>query len=246
MKKCPGQDSQYWTAEDIFEVACGNCGYMVEFFKTDGLRRCRQCGLRVTNPRVSIGCAQWCESAKECLGYDPQKQEQAGAEKSLLDELIAAMKKEFGSDQPRITHALRVLEYAEEILHKETADPRVVLAAAVLHDIGIQQAEKEYGSSAGQYQEITGVPIARRIMNELGIDAETLEHACKIIANHHSARDIDTAEFRIVWDADWLVNIATEYPLDDYPRLRQLITKVFRTAAGKKIAREIYLTEVIE
>lgn len=245
MKKCPGQDSQFWTAEDVYEIACGNCGFLVEFFKTDGMRRCTRCGLRVINPRVSIGCAQWCESAKECLGYDPHQQGNEGAESSLLDELIAAMKTEFGDDQPRISHALRVLEYAQEILQKEAADPRVVLSAAVLHDIGIQQAEKEYGSSSGKYQEIAGVPIARRIMNELRIEVETLEHVCKIIANHHSAKDIDTPEFRIVWDADWLVNIPDLYPLDDHPRLRQVITKVFRTAEGKKIARELYLRDSV-
>ena len=241
MKKCPGQDSQFWTPEDIFEVACGNCGYMVEFFKTDGMRRCLQCGSRVINPRVSIGCAQWCESAKECLGYDPLEQEQVSGEGSLLDELIAAMKKEFGSDQPRITHALRVLEYAQAILKAETADPRVVCAAAVLHDIGIQQAEKEFGSSVGKYQEIAGVPIARRIMNELPLDAESLEHICRIVGSHHSAHDIDTPEFRIIWDADLLVNIPDLYPLDDHPRLAQIIEKVFRTSEGKKIARRIYL-----
>lgn len=65
---CPGQDTRFWQLSDIFEVECVHCGNTVEFFKDDGYRRCKKCGLRVVNPKISIGCAQWCEYAKECLG----------------------------------------------------------------------------------------------------------------------------------------------------------------------------------
>ena len=68
---CPGQDTRYWRAGDIFEVPCGGCGSAVEFFKDDAARRCRACGRRVENPKLRLGCAQWCEHAKECLGFDP-------------------------------------------------------------------------------------------------------------------------------------------------------------------------------
>ena len=71
--KCPGQDSRFWRPEDVFEVECGECGSLVEFFKDDAGRRCPTCGRRITNPRLSLGCAQWCQYAKECLGYDPKK-----------------------------------------------------------------------------------------------------------------------------------------------------------------------------
>ena len=72
MIKCPGQDSRYWRAEDIFEVNCSGCGNSVEFFKIDPSRRCPTCGKRLINPRVSLGCAKWCEHARECLGFDPE------------------------------------------------------------------------------------------------------------------------------------------------------------------------------
>jgi putative nucleotidyltransferase with HDIG domain len=155
--------------------------------------------------------------------------------------LIAAMKKEFGDDQKRITHALSVLEKAQELLGDEGADPRVVLTAAILHDIGIQEAERKHGSSAGKYQEIEGPPIARRIMKELNLDEDTIEHVSRIIGNHHSARDIDTPEFRIVWDADWLVNIPDEFPDADSDELSRKIDKIFKTSAGKKKAYEMYV-----
>lgn len=162
---------------------------------------------------------------------------------SLVDQLVAAMQHEFGDDQRRITHALHVLEYAEELLRTVQADPRVVLAAAVLHDIGIQEAERRHGSAAGKYQEIEGPPIARRIMTEIGLDAETITHVCRIVGSHHRAGDIDTPEFRIVWDADWLVNIPDEHADCDADRLRHLVMKVFRTDAGKHIAKRLFLGE---
>jgi hypothetical protein len=237
---CPGQDTAFWKPGDIFEVPCSHCGYEMEFFKDDASRRCTGCGARVQNPKLNLGCAQWCEHAKECLGYDPKEVMQAeGEETSLVDRLVEAMKRTFGNDQKRITHALTVLERAKEIMRGEKgADPRVVLAAAVLHDIGIQEAERQHGSSAGRWQEIEGPPIAEPIMKELGLDEATRDHVGQIIANHHSARDIDTLEFRILWDADWLVNIPEEYPDHTPEKLTALIHKVFKTPSGRKLALE--------
>ena len=154
----------------------------------------------------------------------------------IRSKLIEEMKKVFKEDHKRIAHALAVLNYAEQIQAEEGGDQLIVKAAAILHDIGIHQAERKYGSSAGQYQEIEGPPIARKILAkyDLGKDAE--QHICRIIANHHSAKDIDTIEFRIVWDADWLVNIPVEFPDAGREQLQQMFDKVFKTNRGHQIA----------
>ena len=92
---CPGQDTRYWKPDDIFEVLCQACDTPIEFFKTDTFRRCPKCGKRIQNPKVSIGCAQWCAYAKECLGFDPKEIQLADSnELSLLDRLVEAVKKE--------------------------------------------------------------------------------------------------------------------------------------------------------
>jgi hypothetical protein len=206
---CPGQDTRYWKAGDIFETDCPACGRKVEFFKDDVSRRCR-CGHRVENPRISLGCAQWCPHAVECLG--PAAEGDAGGTPaaSLRARLTAAMVEQFGDDGKRINHALAVLSHAEAIADAEGGDALVVTAAALLHDIGIQEAERIYGSPAPRYQEELGPPIARAIMEDLGMDAATVEHVARIVGSHHSARDIDTVEFRTIWDADALVNLADE------------------------------------
>lgn len=151
------------------------------------------------------------------------------------------MKTLFGADRRRIEHALKVLEYAESILKKEPGDPAVVVAAAILHDIGIHEAEVRHGSSAGKYQEIEGPPIARRIMRELGLRKAAIDHVCRIVANHHSARDIDTPEFRIIWDADWLVNFPEECPGFVRSRRARAVGRIFRTETGRCMANSLFL-----
>ena len=70
---------------------------------------------------------------------------------------------------------------------------------------------------------------------------ETIEHVCKIIAYHHSAKDINTLEFRVIWDADWLVNIPDECGRMSKEKLKGFIEKIFRTAKGRQLAGQLYL-----
>lgn len=165
--------------------------------------------------------------------------------RQLRDFLVMRMRETFGEDHRRIAHALAVLQRAEQIYVTESQtdsiDAEVVVAAAILHDIGIHAAEKKHGSAGGNFQELEGPPIARKILAETDLSEDAVEHICRIIANHHSARDIDTPEFRILWDADWLVNIPEECDLSDTPRVRKLVETIFKTASGKAIAQGLYL-----
>lgn len=245
MRKCPGQDTRYWTPDDVSEVECGECGRSVEFFKTDGYRRCPNCGRRIINPEVRMGCAQWCQYAKDCLGFDPGAVETGGeGERSLADRLEEAVREVFGRDERRIAHAERVLHYAREILQKVSAKPQVVVAAALLHDIGIARAEERHGSAAPEYQESEGPPLARAILEDCDVDAETVEHVCEIVTSHHSGARINTPEFRVVWDADRLVNMEEgELTAGDKEALRRKIEKIFKTSAGREMALSLAAEE---
>ena len=245
--KCPGQDTRMWKPGDIYDVVCPNCGVTVEFFKDDSRRKCKSCGYIIANPKIQMGCAQWCEHAEECLGVP--RSEFAGSEEAALGQtlkikLIAEMKKVFDGDLKRSSHALKVLQQAENILEREQADPIVVVAAAILHDIGIAEAERKYNSASPKYQEQEGPPVARAILEGLDINpgptAEQIDHVCRIVGSHHSARDIDTPEFRIIWDADWIVNIPEEKKGKSKAELEAFIKKFFRTDAGRELALDHY------
>ena len=157
------------------------------------------------------------------------------------EKMIKEMIDYFGDDQKRINHALKVLDYARKINKKESGNSMIVEAAAILHDIGIPESERKYNSSAGNYQEIEGPPIANGILQKFDISSDDILHICKIIANHHSDRDIDTCEFRIIWDADWLVNIPDERNIEDKERLTRDIERLFKTETGKEIAQNQFL-----
>ena len=235
MVRCPGQDQRFWKPEDIFEVKCPGCGTVVEFFKDEPKLTCRECGQLVANPKIDLGCAEWCQYAEQCLGVSP------GGELNIIrDKLIDEMKEVFAGDEKRVEHTLSVLNYAEQIRAAEGGDQVVVKAAAILHDIGIPQAERKYGSSDAKYQQIEGPPIAEGILKRYNLEAETIEHICRIIANHHSAKDIDTIEFRIVWDADWLVNLPTDFAKANKEELQEIIDKTFKTCKGRRVAVESF------
>ena len=52
MDKCPRQDPNNFKMEDIFEIQCPECGYSIEFIKSETERKCKNCGRMVTNPKA--------------------------------------------------------------------------------------------------------------------------------------------------------------------------------------------------
>ncbi|MFQ5996693.1 MAG: HD domain-containing protein [Dehalococcoidales bacterium] len=157
--------------------------------------------------------------------------------------LIRAMEAYFKGDVKRINHAHRVTEYAEELLQQEGGDYPIVIGASILHDIGIHQAEKKYGSTSGKYQEKEGPPIAQQILVRLGFERRQIEEICEIIAHHHSPGRINTQNFKILYDADWLVNLRDEYDIQDKKKLADIIDRVLLTESGKAMAKIIYLRD---
>ena len=241
--KCPGQDSRFWKPEDVFEIQCLKCGRTIEFFKDDVKRKCR-CGEEIVNPRLDFGCAQWCEYGEQCIGVIPQELEylKKELEKGRFKEKFSqAMKRYFGKDVKRISHAQKVARFAEEMAKKEGGNPLVVLGSAYLHDIGIQEAEKKHGSSSGEYQELEGPPIAKDLLKRIGLKDEMIHEICDIIGHHHHPRAEETLNFQILYEADWLVNIEEDGISKDREKLKQLVPKVFQTETGRKFAEDLYL-----
>jgi len=232
--RCPGQDKRFWRSEDVFEAPCPHCGESIEFWKDEPRRKCGHCGKVAPNPKLDLGCAEWCKFAKDCLGV----QIVPGSNVTVRGMLIEEMKRVFGDDEKRISHALEVLDYAEQILAKVGGDPLVVTAAAILHDIGIHEAERKHGSAAAEHQEVEGPPIARAILQKLGVDSDRIEHICDIIGFHHSAGGADTLEFRILWDADRLANSPEECAGKSPAELQTAINWMYRTDAGRALAAQ--------
>ena len=240
--QCPGQDSRYWDGEAVFEAKCPNCDNIVEFFKDDSTRKCSNCGNKMINPNMDLGCASYCPYAEQCLGSMPP--ELLAKKKELLVERVPIeMKRYFESDFKRIGHATKVARYAAKICKEEDAHPVVTSIIAYLHDIGIREAEKKHNSSSPKYQHVEGPPVAREILEKLGAEEGIIDEVCDIIGHHHDPRPDETVNFKVLYDADLIVNLEEkqkEAPSDP-DHLAKIVENSFLTDSGRQIARELLL-----
>ena len=238
--RCPGQDPMFWKPDDVFEISCPKCGYRVEFFKFDVKRKCR-CGHEMVNPKINFGCAEWCSYGDSCIEGLPEEMKVKQKEEKnnrLRERISSEMKRYFGPDMKRVNHALKVAQYAEEILKMEGGHPLIVLGAAYLHDIGIKEAEEKYGNASAEDQEKIGPDIARDILNRLNIQRGIVNEICDMIGHNHHPREKETLHFQILYEADWLVNMEEDGLSKDPEKIEEIIGKNFKTVTGRKFARE--------
>ena len=132
--QCPGQDNRYWDGEAVFESPCPHCGHVLEFFKDDSQRSCKQCGNKVLNPRMDFGCAAYCSHAEQCLGSMPP--ELLAQQKNLFkDKLSIAVRKHFAGNDSLFKLAASRTEFAEELCKEEQrGDMAAVIAATLIKD----------------------------------------------------------------------------------------------------------------
>lgn len=147
----------------------------------------------------------------------------------------------FGQDVRRINHALKVYGFAQILLEGEkvSGEVRIITElAAILHDIGIKEAERKYNSSAGHLQEAEGPAVAAKILEDSGITGPVADRVCFLVGNHHSYTKIDGIDFQILVEADFLVNIFEGYISAE--AAPATVTKYFRTSSGKDLAKSMY------
>lgn len=148
-----------------------------------------------------------------------------------------------GTDAARIHHLIKVTGFAQAIAEAEVTDEdtRYTLEiAAILHDIGIHEAERKHGSSAGPYQEQEGPAVARSILEPLGMPEEITERVCWLIAHHHTVKPIGGMDHQILLEADFLVN-AYEDQLP-HAAAETFCRTVARTKTGTEMIRSLYLS----
>jgi putative nucleotidyltransferase with HDIG domain len=164
-------------------------------------------------------------------------------QKAFLSSVRTAMEMYFSGDQRRVDHALQVSLYAEELLSYVDADPVLTLTAAYLHDIGIPEAERKHNSSSGKWQEIEGPPVAREILDKLGAEGSFAERVADIVANHHTREGVHSPEFRVIWDADALVNFAEAFTAKSEEQRESILRDHMVTEAGFRLARKIFIRD---
>jgi len=159
----------------------------------------------------------------------------------MVDDVLEAMIRYDGKDVRRINHAMKVHAFARHLALAEGLAGRaleVLETAAILHDIGIHEAERKYGSSSGEYQELEGPAVARGLLAGGGLAEDELERVLFLIGHHHTYSAIDGVDFRILVEADFLVNaFEDELASEAIVAARE---RVFRTKAGIALLDSMY------
>lgn len=158
-----------------------------------------------------------------------------------IAEVSMRMMRYFGSDVRRINHALKVYGFSCAIAGQEGVDGDTLIAlqvAALLHDIGIKNAERLHNSTAGQWQEKEGPGVARELLQGVPLSAWALERVLFLIGHHHSYNKIDGKEFQILVEADFLVNAYEDEMTAE--QLKPLGQRIFRTPAGLELLKTLY------
>ena len=237
--ECPGSEKFRQPKPEY--IKCPACGEEVEIWTDEVKTTCPACKAAVLR-REELSCLDWCKYAKECVGEAAYNNFLKNKAITVKEKLLKELEAYFGSDSKRINHAKKVMGCAEDILRHEKGDWHIVIPASILHDVGIKAAEAKYGSSAGHYQEKEGPAIARGILSKFDFRKEEINEICEMIGHHHSPGKVDTTNFKILYDADWLVNLKDETDIKDKAKLAATIDKVFLTQTGKKMAKDIYLS----
>ncbi len=117
----------------------------------------------------------------------------------------------FENDYRRINHGLNVLIEAEKLLlDYSNTDYDIVVAVALLHDVGIKKSEELYGYNNGKTQEELGPDIAKGLLQKTDFPQEKIQKVLEIIGNHHSPSKYDYSELELLKKADRIVNLYEE------------------------------------
>ncbi len=182
--KCPGQDTRFWKPGDIFTAECPKCGADIEFFKDDARRRCAWCGHLFYNPKIELGCAEWCQYAEKCVPELMAEKKAAQTFKELLGERA----KTWLAGDPQAWEATETgVQYAQNLLKSEGGDPKVVMAATLLHRVDRAKA--------------------REILEELGTEPEIADAVMELLSGGGLESDLNHRLFK---DVMALLKPATE------------------------------------
>ena len=158
-----------------------------------------------------------------------------------IDALISDMVNYYSGDPKRIQHFIKVHAFAKLIGEAEKLDAQTLFtleAAAVVHDIGIKPAEKKYGSSSGKLQEKEGPGPARLMLTANGFEENTIARVCFLVGHHHTYTGIDGKDYRILVEADFLVNLYEDSAGKD--AINSAYEKIFKTETGKKVCKKMF------
>ena len=157
------------------------------------------------------------------------------------NKLIMEMTAYYHGDAKRIQHFMKVYSFAKMIGQMENLpekEQKILEVAGIVHDIGIKVSEEKYGNSNGKHQEEEGPGIAIELLQRLGYEQELIERVAYLVGHHHTYTNIDGADYQILVEADFLVNLYEDGL--DTETTKTAYERIFQTESGKCLCKEMF------
>jgi hypothetical protein len=146
--------------------------------------------------------------------------------------LIQQVSDAFASDPAALTRSLKTYHYAKHLVGQEGGNPRIVLAAALLLEACASQA------AAPQPDESQASSSARKMLDQAGVDADTIVGVCDAIAGQQAGREPVSHESRILCDAVALHTLSRTLRTATAKELADAIETQLTTSAAKQWAEK--------
>ena len=155
--------------------------------------------------------------------------------------LLTAMA-DYDRDPALVHHFTKVHGFAAAIGTMEGLDEEtqfVLETAALVHDIGIRNAQRQYGRSDGKLQEAIGPGEAETLLRSLGDYTEAqIDRVKYLVGHHHTYTDVVGMDYQILIEADFLVNLFEGNASKE--ACRMAYEKYFVTDAGKQLWQAMF------
>lgn len=145
----------------------------------------------------------------------------------------------------RIQHFTKVHSFAAQIGRGEKLDDHtqfILELTTLVHDIGIRPATEKHGYCNGKLQEEIGPSYAREILEKIHISLEDIDRICYLVANHHTYDKVDGLDYRILLEADFLVNLYENASPQE--AVLSALDHIFQTKTGITLCKTMFAIDI--
>ena len=152
-----------------------------------------------------------------------------------INNVIAKMIAYSDGNKHDIAHFLKVYTYARMIGEMENLTER---KQETLEIAACPVCRVKYGNTNGSNQEKESPELVKNFLKDVEIDDEMKERINYLVSHHHTYTNVDGMDYRILLEADFLVNAdESEMSEDAVETARE---RVFETNTGKNLLTSIY------
>ncbi len=142
-----------------------------------------------------------------------------------------------------INHFLKVWSFARIIGEGEGVDEKTLHTlelTAIVHDISCPLCRKKYGNTLASHQEEESPELIEAFFAGSDLRGEETERISWLVSHHHTYTNINSLDYQILLEADYLVNAAENH--HDREKIKAFRDKVFSTPTGMRLLNSIFLS----